>query len=305
MDASPGVTWEEIAGLSYAKQSVREITVWPLLRPDIFTGQRRPPRGLLLFGPPGTGKTLIAKAIAAEGNATFFSISASSLMSKWMGDSERLVRALFGVARARKPSVIFIDEVDSVLGQRREGEHDSTIRVKNEILVQMDGVAGADANESLLFVGATNRPQQLDDAARRRLSKRLLIPLPDAAGRREMLTRGLADLVHAIGEADIGSLLEATDGYSGSDMAALCREAAMGPCRDPGFEAALLSGVHSSEMRPIRLSDFEDALGAIRASVGPGELAAFEEWNRNFGSFQSQAAKRQAMGGVSGGGGST
>ena len=120
-----------------------------------------------------------------------------------------------------------------------------------------------------------------------------------------MLTRGLADLVHAIGEADIGSLLEATDGYSGSDMAALCREAAMGPCRDPGFEAALLSGVHSSEMRPIRLSDFEDALGAIRASVGPGELAAFEEWNRNFGSFQSQVAKRQAMGGVSGGGGST
>ena len=110
---------------------------------------------------------------------------------------------------------------------------------------------------------------------------------------------------HAIGEADIGSLLEATDGYSGSDMAALCREAAMGTCRDPGFEAALLSGVHSSEMRPIRLSDFEDALGAIRAGVGPGELAAFEEWNRNFGSFQSQAAKRQAMRGVSGGGGST
>ncbi|EOD05369.1 hypothetical protein EMIHUDRAFT_62433, partial [Emiliania huxleyi CCMP1516] len=293
---TPGVTWEEIAGLSYAKQSVREITVWPLLRPDIFTGQRRPPRGLLLFGPPGTGKTLIAKAIAAEDNATFFSISASSLMSKWMGDSERLVRALFGVARARKPSVIFIDEVDSLVSSSL-GEHDSTIRVRNEILVQMDGVAGADANESLLFVGATNRPQQLDDAARRRLSKRLLIPLPDAAGRREMLTRGLADLVHAIGEADIGSLLQATDGYSGSDMAALCREAAMGPCRDPGFEAALLRGVHSSEMRPIRLSDFEDALGAIRASVGPGELAAFEEWNRNFGSFQSQAAKRQAMGG--------
>ena len=140
VDSTPGVGWNMIAGLEFAKKSVREITVWPLMRPDIFFGPRKPPTGLLLFGPPGTGKTLIAKAIATDSKSTFFSISASSLMSKWMGEGERLVRALFGVARAKSPSVIFIDELDSILAQRREGEQEGTVRVKNEILVQMDGV---------------------------------------------------------------------------------------------------------------------------------------------------------------------
>ncbi len=295
VDSSPGISWDSIAGLQFAKQSVREITVWPLLRPDIFTGSRRPPRGLLLFGPPGTGKTLIAKAIATDSSSTFFSISASSLMSKWMGESERLIRALFGVARAKQPSVIFIDEVDSVLGQRREGEQDSTIRIKNEILIQMDGVGGADANTGLLFVGATNRPADLDDAARRRLQKRLLIPLPDSDGRREMLARGLRDVRHELAEADLAGLIEKTDGYSGSDMASLCSEAAMGPCRDPGFESALLAGVPPSDVRAVRLSDFEDALCQVRPSVGPGELEAFDAWNAQYGSFQNKEAKAQAL----------
>jgi len=296
VDGSPGVSWDAISGLSFAKQSVREITVWPLLRPDIFTGLRKPPTGLLLFGPPGTGKTLIAKAIATDSKSTFFSISASSLMSKWMGEGERLVRALFGVARARAPSVIFIDELDSILAQRREGEMEGTVRVKNEILVQMDGVSTKGANDRLLVVGATNRPQELDDAARRRLQKRLLIPLPDADARADMLSRGLNDIKHALTDVDLRDLVRATDGYSGSDMAGLCREAAMNPCRDEGFESALMGGLNVEVLRAVTRSDFDDALCQVRASVGASELEAFEEWNRQYGSFKNQQSKRQACG---------
>lgn len=288
VDRSPGVGWDSIAGLAFAKQSVREITVLPLLRPDIFRGARRPPKGLLLFGPPGTGKTLIAKAIATDSSSTFFSISASSLMSKWMGEGEKMVRALFAVARAKQPSVIFIDEVDSILSQRREGEQEGTIRIKNEILVQMDGASNAGADERLLVVGATNRPQELDDAARRRLQKRLMIPLPDREARLEMLTKGLKEVTHALTEREMGEVLDSTDGYSGSDMAGLCREAAMGPCRDPGVESLLLNGDPNYELRDVRHSDFADALCQVRASVSASELQGFEEWNKLYGSFSRQ-----------------
>jgi len=152
-----GVRWEAIAGLEFAKKSVHEVTVLPLLHPQLFRGAREPPRGLLLFGPPGTGKTLIAKAIATEASSTFFSISSSSLMSKWMGEGEKMVRALFAVARAKQPAVIFIDEVDSVLSQRREGEQEGTIRIKNELLVQIDG-AGSTDQEVRLHAGCSPSP---------------------------------------------------------------------------------------------------------------------------------------------------
>ena len=301
VDRSPGVTWDAIAGLDYAKESVTEITVLPLKRPELFTGARRPPKGLLLFGPPGTGKTLIAKAIATDSSSTFFSISASSLMSKWMGEGEKMVKALFAVARAKQPSVIFIDEVDSILSQRREGEQEGTIRIKNEILVQMDGAAAADANERLLVVGATNRPAELDDAARRRLQKRLMIPLPDEAARRQMLVSGLRGLTHTLSPDDLAAVVTETDGYSGSDMSGLCREAAMEPMRDHGVRAALLSGV-AQDLRAINKADFDAALCQVRPSVSPDELRGFEEWNRSFGSFANQESKRQALhGGTVGG----
>ena len=168
------------------------------------------------------------------------------------------------------------------------------MRVKNEILVQMDGVSNADANERLLLVGATNRPQELDEAARRRLQKRLLIPLPDAPARLDMLRKGLDQIAHTLSAAELGALVAATDGYSGSDMAGLCREAAMNPCRDDGFESALMRGLAASAVRPVTCADFDDALCQVRASVGASELAAFEEWNRQFGSFKNAQSKRQA-----------
>ena len=157
------MAWDDIAGLEHAKQTIKEIVVWPMLRPyhfwlisrDIFTGLRGPPKGILLFGPPGTGKTLIGKCIASQSGATFFNISASSLTSKWVGEGEKMVRALFAVARCRSPSVIFVDEIDSLLTSRTEGEMEATRRLKTEFLVQLDGAGGDDAR--LLLIGMSGR----------------------------------------------------------------------------------------------------------------------------------------------------
>ncbi|GFR81454.1 fidgetin-like protein 1 [Elysia marginata] len=137
MDTSSSLTWSDIAGLEFAKKTIQEIVVWPMLRPDIFTGLRGPPKGLLLFGPPGTGKTLIGKCIASQSKSTFFCISASSLTSKWVGEGEKMVRTLFAVARCHQPAVIFIDEIDSLLSQRSDSEHESSRRIKTEFLVQL------------------------------------------------------------------------------------------------------------------------------------------------------------------------
>ncbi|XP_050384745.1 ATPase family AAA domain-containing protein FIGL1 isoform X2 [Argentina anserina] len=165
MDKDPNVRWNDIAGLDHAKKCVTEMVIWPLLRPDIFKGCRSPGKGLLLFGPPGTGKTMIGKAIAGEAKATFFYISASSLTSKWIGEGEKLVRALFGVASCRQPAVIFVDEIDSLLSQRKsEGEHESSRRLKTQFLIEMEGFDSG--SEQILLIGATNRPQELDEAAR-------------------------------------------------------------------------------------------------------------------------------------------
>ncbi|RNF06365.1 putative katanin-like protein, putative,serine peptidase, Clan SJ, family S16 [Trypanosoma rangeli] len=301
------VGWDDIAGLEHAKRSVEEAIVWPLRRPDLFVGLRDPPRGLLLFGPPGTGKTMIARAIANRAQCTFLNISASSLMSKWMGDGEKLVRCLFAVAVVKQPSVIFIDEIDSLLSVRGEGEMDSVRRIKTEFLVQLDGVA-TDRGDRVLLIGATNRPDELDEAARRRMEKRLYIPLPDGPARSELVKRLLHTMelqqqlqlhaaeegnteknarcvVHALDEKDIAEVSASTAGYSGADLKQVCREAAMGPLREVTMR---LTDVSLSELRPIQRKDFVQALRRIRPSVGASEVRRYVEWNTQFGSFASQ-----------------
>ena len=278
MDNGSPVTWEDIAGLEFAKKTINEIVVWPMLRPDIFTGIRGPPKGVLLFGPPGTGKTLIGKAIACEAKATFFAISASSLTSKWVGEGEKMVRALFAVARIKQPSVIFIDEIDSLLTQRSESEVESTRRIKTEFLVQLDGVANGQ-EERLLLVGATNRPQELDEAARRRMTKRLYIPLPDGLARCHMVKSLLRDQTVDLQEEDYDVITRLSDGFSGADMKVLCSEASMGPIRDlPDIRMA-----DSQIIRPIQMIDFTRALRSVRASVSSDEITSYITWDKKFG----------------------
>ncbi|KAI5100051.1 katanin p60 ATPase-containing subunit A-like 2, partial [Silurus meridionalis] len=205
--------------------------------PQLFTGILSPWKGLLLYGPPGTGKTMLAKAVATECNTTFFNISASSIVSKWRGDSEKLVRVLFELARFHAPSTIFLDELESVMGQRGVGpggEHEGSRRMKTELLVQMDGLA---RSEDLVFVlAASNLPWELDHAMLRRLEKRILVGLPSCSARKSMINHWLPPISNTGGvelrtELAYDKLAEETDGYSGSDIRLVCKESAMRPVR--------------------------------------------------------------------------
>lgn len=280
IDNSAPVSWDDIAGLENVKKTINEIVVWPVLRPDVFKGIRNPPKGVLLFGPPGTGKTMIGKCVASQCKATFFSISASSLTSKWVGEGERTVRALFMLARKLQPSVVFIDEIDSLLSQRTENENEASRRIKTEFLVQFDGV-GTNTSDSILIIGATNRPSEIDEAARRRLVKRIYVPLPDFKARRFIISNLTGEYKCDVTEEDLDSIAEKTDGYSGSDLYNLCREVSMEPIR----EIADIRNFRCEDMRPINANDFMKGLLQIRKSVSENDLEGYCKWNQTFGSM--------------------
>lgn len=280
MESGDTISFDQIAGLADQKQTVQEVVCWPMKRPDLFTGLRRAPNGLLLYGPPGTGKTLIGKAIAHESGATFFSISSSSLTSKWIGEGEKLVRVLFAVAAYRQPAVVFIDEIDSLLTQRKADENEASRRIKTEFLVQLDGT-GTSGQGRVLVIGATNRPQELDDAARRRFTKRLYVPLPEE-GDREILIRVLLETNnHRLLDDDIKALARDTDGFSGADLKSLSTDAAMGPIRQLGARAL---EVDVADVPPISYKHFRQALKGMKPSVSPADLVQYIEWDKTFGS---------------------
>lgn len=215
------VHWSDVAGLEIAKSALKETVVYPFLRPDLFMGLREPARGMLLFGPPGTGKTMLARAVATESRSTFFAISASSLTSKYLGESEKLVRALFTVAKALAPSIIFVDEIDSLLSSRGGGsEHEASRRIKTEFLIQWSDLAKAAAGREdvggdatrVLVLAATNLPWAIDEAARRRFVRRQYIPLPEDWVRKEQLLTLLSAQKHGLSEMDLEILVQRTDG---------------------------------------------------------------------------------------------
>uniref|UniRef100_A0A8C6VRN7 Fidgetin-like protein 1 n=1 Tax=Nothobranchius furzeri TaxID=105023 RepID=A0A8C6VRN7_NOTFU len=280
VDRGASVSFEDIAGQDLAKQALQEIVILPSLRPELFTGLRAPARGLLLFGPPGNGKTMLAKAVAAESNATFFNISAASLTSKYVGEGEKLVRALFAVARELQPSVIFIDEVDSLLCERREGEHDASRRLKTEFLIEFDGVQSG-GDDRVLVMGATNRPQELDEAVLRRFAKRVYVALPDEKTRLTLMTNLLGKHGNPLSSSELSCLAKATAGYSGSDLTSLAKDAALGPIRELGPNQ--VRNMSASEMRNIKMKDFEDSLKRIKPTVSPSTLNMYSKWNKDFG----------------------
>ncbi|XP_061546493.1 spastin isoform X2 [Phycodurus eques] len=256
VDTAVSVTFNDIAGQDLAKQALQEIVILPALRPELFTGLRAPARGLLLFGPPGNGKTML------------------------VGESEKLVRALFAAARELQPSVIFIDEVDSLLSERREGEQEFSRRLKTEFLIEFDGVQSG-GDDRVLVMGATNRPQELDEAVLRRFAKRVYVTLPDEKTRSTLLQHLLSKHGSPLRKNELSCLAKATAGYSGSDLTSLAKDAALGPIRELGPEQ--VRHMVASQMRNIKMKDFEDSLKRIKPSVSPATLNMYNQWNKDFG----------------------
>lgn len=301
IDRSPHVTWDSIAGLEQAKSLLEEAVVLPLVMPDYFQGIRRPWKGVLMFGPPGTGKTLLAKAVATQCETTFFSVSASTMASKYRGDAEKLVRLLFEMARFYAPTTIFFDEMDALGGKRGESsEHEASRRVKTELLVQMDGVGSAEENSAdpdsppkpkqVMVLAATNRPWDLDEALRRRLEKRIYIPLPGTEGREQLFEVNLKTVQKA-DDYRIAELVKLSDGYSGADVTNVCREAAMMGLRKR-MQLARKEGLSIAKMQmlkdevdvPVTQADFIEALKNVSKSVGTEDLQHFSDWMKEFGS---------------------
>jgi len=269
MMEKPNIKWDDVAGLEAAKEALKEAVILPIKFPHLFTGKRQPWRGILLFGPPGTGKSYLAKAVATEANnSTFFSVSSSDLVSKWLGESEKLVKNLFEMAREHKPSIIFIDEVDSLTGQRSDNESESARRIKTEFLVQMQGV-GND-NDGVLVLGATNIPWVLDAAIRRRFEKRIYIDLPEANARSYMFKLNLGETAHSLTEENFRDLGQRTDGYSGADIAIVVRDALMQPVRK------VQTATHFKKVTGPSRSDPNKIVHDLLEPCSPGEPGAME-----------------------------
>ena len=278
MVKNPGVRFNDIIGMKEMKQILYEIIVVPTIRPDLFTGIRKPQRGILLFGPPGTGKTMIAKAIASECNSTFFNISASSLTSKWVGESEKTVKSLFKIAYKKAPSIVFIDEIDSILSKRNESENEATKRLKTEFLIQFDGL-GSNTNARLLVIAATNRPMDLDDALLRRLPKRVYCGPLDEEGRFEFIKKVINRVETNLSDRDIQEVAKMTYGYSNSDLKELCKEAAFQPVRELTMEQIL----RINKFRPLVKQDLVKAVHKIRGTLSNKIIDELLKWNEQFG----------------------
>ncbi|KAF5732445.1 ATPase family AAA domain-containing protein 1-A [Tripterygium wilfordii] len=289
------VEFDTIGGLETMKQALYELVILPLRRPELFSHGKLlgPQKGVLLYGPPGTGKTMLAKAIAKESGAVFINVRISNLMSKWFGDAQKLVTAVFTLAYKLQPAVIFIDEVDSFLGQRRTTDHEALTNMKTEFMALWDGFT-TDQNARVMVLAATNRPSELDEAILRRLPQSFEIGMPDQRERAEILKVILkGEKVEETIDFDyISSMCE---GYTGSDLLELCKKAAYFPIRDLLDEEK--KGKKSSEPRPVLQSDLEKVLvTSIKTRVAASEYSRLNSqsprWSRSrdMDDYQVQSA---------------
>jgi len=265
------VKFTDIGGLDAIVSSLRESIIYPLVYPDLFSSSSLlgSPKGVLLYGPPGCGKTMLAKALAKESGATFINIAASVLTNKWFGESNKLVAALFKLARKTQPSIIFIDEIDSFLRERSSGDHEVTGMMKAEFMTQWDGLLSS--TDRILVLGATNRPNDIDSAILRRMPKRYAVSLPNLEQRLNILSLILQGTPLAP-NFPMNTLAELTSGLSGSDLREMCRNAAMVPVREfvrktNGDKALLdLGQLEGFHLRPLTVDDF------FGQNEGPGAL---------------------------------
>ncbi|KAF8042828.1 hypothetical protein BT93_A1224 [Corymbia citriodora subsp. variegata] len=292
------VEFDSIGGLEAIKEALFELVILPLRRPDLFSHGKLlgPQKGVLLYGPPGTGKTMLAKAIAKESGAVFINVRISNLMSKWFGDAQKLVAAVFSLAYKLQPAIIFIDEVDSFLGQRKTTDHEALTNMKTEFMALWDGFT-TDQNARVMVLAATNRPSELDEAILRRLPQAFEIGIPDRRERAEILKVVLkGEKVEQ--NIDFDYLASLCEGYTGSDLLELCKKAAYFPIRDLLDEEK--KGKPSQAPRPLSQSDLEKVLTTSKKT----KLAASEytrlssessSWPRNGESddYQVQAAMNE------------
>jgi len=310
-----GVSFDDIGALDDIKESLHELVMLPLRRPDLFKGGLlKPCRGILLFGPPGTGKTMLAKAIANEAQASFINVSMSTITSKWFGEDEKNVRALFTLAAKVSPTIIFVDEVDSMLGQRnRAGEHEAMRKIKNEFMTHWDGLLSR-PDQRILVLAATNRPFDLDEAIIRRFERRIMVGLPSMESR-ELIMRRLLSKEKVDEGLDYKELATMTEGYSGSDLKNLCTTAAYRPVREliqrerkkelekmkreKGKTPSDLPEKKEKEetiiLRPLNMTDLKEAKNQVAASFAAegAIMSELRQWNELYGEGGSR--KKQQL----------
>lgn len=278
----PTTTWEEIGGLTEVKKTLKEAIILPFIgNKPAFIGS---PRTILLYGPPGTGKTLLAKAASNTLNANFFEARTSGLLSKYFGESSKIISMLFEKAREKQPSLIFMDEFDSIMISRDSGPQESTRRVVGQLLTEIEGF-NTRAEDKILLIAATNKPWDLDDAMISRFQRKVYVPLPDKGSRKRIFEIHLKGAV--LHEITNGKLAEMGEGYSGRDIANVCREAIMFMVREqnPKLEELSPAQIESYSMnyRSLTKEDFEHAFGKIKSSVNLETIEKYEEWGKELG----------------------
>jgi vacuolar protein-sorting-associated protein 4 len=278
----PTITWNDVAGMADAKQALREAVVLPLMHPELFKGARKPWRGILLFGPPGCGKTLLAKAAANECDTTFFAADSATLVSKWLGESEKLLKTLFKIANLDAPSLIFFDEIDSIATKRGGGnEGGGERRLKTQLLQEMQGMK-TDSSKLVTVMGATNLPWEIDTALLRRFEKKIYIGLPDIESREHIFELSVKG-VDRDPDVDFKELASMTEGYTGSDIATVCREVVMLPIRELDKMGNLMGGSKEFTVRAINRNDFVNTMKKIKPVVSKEDVQKFLDWQDEFG----------------------